>query len=189
MTRIGIILGSTRPGRVGDQVAAWVQQVAVTRTDAEFELLDLIDYSLPHLDEEVPPAMDQYSQPHTLAWAEKIASFDGFIIVTPEYNHFTSGAMKDALDFLNKEWNNKAVGFVGYGAYGGSRAIDHLRAVVAELAMADVRALVALHLATDFENFSIFRPAERHTAELHKVLDETIAWSNALVPLRLPVHA
>ncbi|MFF1629007.1 NADPH-dependent FMN reductase, partial [Streptomyces sp. NPDC058272] len=86
MTRIGIILGSTRPGRNGEAVARWVHEVAAQRTDAEFELIDLLDYKLPHLDEAYPPSLGQYSQPHTLNWAAKNASFDGFVMVTPEYN-------------------------------------------------------------------------------------------------------
>ena len=94
--RIGIIIGSTRPGRVGDQVARWVLAQATARADAEFELVDLADFALPHLDEAVPPSMGQYAQAHTKAWAEKVDSFDGFIFVTPEYNHSTSGALKNA---------------------------------------------------------------------------------------------
>ena len=166
MTKIGIILGSTRPGRNGEAVARWVADIAAERTDAEFELVDLLDYKLPHLDEVVPPSMGQYSQQHTLAWAEKIASFDGFIMVTPEYNHSTSGALKNAIDFLYAEWNNKAVGFVSYGGVGGARAVEHLRLIVAELQMADVRAQVTLSLHTDFENFSVFKPGDYHAAEI-----------------------
>ena len=139
MTRIGIILGSTRPGRNGEQVARWVLEHASRRADATFELIDLLDYPLPHLDEPLPPSMGQYQNSHTQEWAAKIASFDGFVIVTPEYNHGTSGVLKNAIDFLFAEWNNKAVGFVGYGAVGGARAIEHLRLVAGELQMADVR--------------------------------------------------
>jgi NAD(P)H-dependent FMN reductase len=189
MTKIGIILGSTRPGRNGEAVAKWVLDVAKQRADAEFELVDLLDYNLPHLDEAVPPSMGQYSRPHTLAWAEKIASFDGFIIVTPEYNHSTSGALKNAIDFLFAEWNNKAVGFVGYGSVGGARAVEHLRLVAGELMMADVRAQVTLTLADDFENYSTFVPSERQAGALAAVLDQTVAWSRALAPLREPVAA
>ncbi|MFF3148844.1 NADPH-dependent FMN reductase, partial [Streptomyces sp. NPDC057927] len=82
MTRIGIILGSTRPGRNGEAVAHWVHELATRRTDAQYELVDLVDYKLPLLDEAYPPAMGQYTQPHTQQWAAKIASFDGFVIVT-----------------------------------------------------------------------------------------------------------
>ncbi|MCX4909105.1 NADPH-dependent FMN reductase [Streptomyces sp. NBC_00878] len=184
MTKIGIILGSTRPGRNGEAVARWVHEVAGQRTDAEFELVDLLDYKLPHLDEALPPSMGQYTQPHTLSWARKIASFDGFVIVTPEYNHSTSGALKNAIDFLYAEWNNKAVGFVSYGAAGGTRAVEHLRLIAGELQMADVRAQVALSLFTDFENFSVFKPSEFQRESLGTTLDQVVAWSQALAPLR-----
>ena len=100
MPKIAIILGSTRPGRNGEAVAKWVLDIAKQRSDAEYELVDIAEYKLPHLDEPMPPAMGQYSQPHTKAWAEKIASFDGFVFVTPEYNHSTSGVLKNAIDYL-----------------------------------------------------------------------------------------
>jgi NAD(P)H-dependent FMN reductase len=184
MTRIGIILGSTRPGRNGEAVARWVAEVAAQRTDAEFELVDLLDYKLPHLDESLPPALGQYSQPHTRRWADKIASFDGYVMLTPEYNHSTSGALKNAIDFLYAEWNNKAVGFVSYGSAGGTRAAEHLRLIAGELQMADVRAQVALSLFTDFENFSTFKPSEFQRESLTTTLDQVVAWSTALAPLR-----
>jgi NAD(P)H-dependent FMN reductase len=186
MTKIGIILGSTRPGRNGEGVAKWVLEVASRRTDAEFELVDLLDYKLPHLDEGLPPSMGQYSQPHTIEWANKIASFDGFVMVTPEYNHSTSSALKNAIDFLYSEWNNKAVGFVSYGALGGARAVEHLRLIAGELQMADVRAQVALSLFTDFENFSELSPTDYQTQALNTMLDQLVAWSKALAPLRVP---
>ncbi|MDO3705055.1 NAD(P)H-dependent oxidoreductase [Micromonospora sp. C28SCA-DRY-2] len=184
MTRIGIILGSTRPGRNGEAVARWVLDVAKQRTDAEFELVDLLDYQLPHLDESIPPSLGQYTQPHTQRWASTIASFDGFVMVTPEYNHSTSGALKNAIDFLYAEWNNKAVGFVSYGSAGGTRAVEHLRLIAGELQMADVRAQVALSLFTDFENFSVFTPNEFQRGALNTTLDQVVAWSGALAPLR-----
>ncbi|MDP9846504.1 NADPH-dependent FMN reductase [Streptosporangium lutulentum] len=184
MTKIGIILGSTRPGRNGEAVAKWVYEIASKRDDAEFELVDLLDYKLPHLDEAMPPSLGQYTQPHTLEWAAKIASFDGFVMVTPEYNHSTSGALKNAIDFLFAEWNNKAVGFVGYGSAGGARAVEHLRLIAGELMMADVRAQVTLSLATDFENYHLFKPADFHTQSLGATLDQVVAWSKALAPLR-----
>ena len=186
MTKIGIILGSTRPGRNGEAVAKWVLDIASQRTDAEFELVDLLDYKLPHLDEAIPPSLGQYTQPHTIEWAEKIASFDGFVMVTPEYNHSTSGALKNAIDFLFAEWNNKAVGFVSYGALGGARAVEHLRLIAGELMMADVRAQLAFSLASDFENYSTFVPKDFHTPLLNQVLDQVVSWSNALSHLRQP---
>ncbi len=186
MTRIGIILGSTRPNRNGEQVAKWVYETASRRDDAEFELVDLRDYPLPHLDEPLPPSMGQYQNEHTRQWADKIASFDGFVIVTPEYNHSTSGVLKNAIDYLYAEWNNKTVGFVSYGGVGGARAAEHLRLVAGELQMADVRQQVALSLLTEFENFSVFKPGDYNLAALNILLDQVVAWSTALAPLRQP---
>ena len=186
MTRIGIILGSTRPNRNGEQVAKWVYETAARRSDAEFELVDLRDYPLPHLDEPLPPSMGQYQNDHTKEWSDKIASFDGFVMVTPEYNHSTSGVLKNAIDYLYAEWNNKAVGFVSYGGVGGARAAEHLRLVAGELQMADVRQQVALSLLTEFENFSVFKPGDYNVAALDTLLDQVVAWSTALAPLRQP---
>jgi NAD(P)H-dependent FMN reductase len=184
MTRVGIILGSTRPNRNGEQVAKWVLEVASGRADTEFELVDLRDYPLPHLDEPLPPSVGQYQNDHTRKWADKIASFDGFVMVTPEYNHSTSGVLKNAIDYLYAEWNNKAVGFVSYGVVGGARAAEHLRLVAAELQMADVRQQVALSLITEFEQFSVFKPGDYNLPALNTMLDQIVAWSTALAPLR-----
>jgi NAD(P)H-dependent FMN reductase len=184
MLRIGIVVGSTRPGRKADAVAQWVYDLAKQRMDAEFEIVDIEHYHLPLLDEPVPPSRGQYSHAHTKEWAAKIDSFDAYVFVTPEYNHGTSGALKNALDFLFKEWNNKAAGFVSYGSAGGARAVEQLRLVMGELKIADVRAQVMLSLFTDFENFTTFRPHERHQQSVHGMLDEVVAWGGALKPLR-----
>ena len=184
MLKLAIIIGSTRPGRVGEAVARWVYQLAQQRRDAEFELVDIRDFNLPLLDEPVPPSQGQYSKPHTKAWAAKIGSFDGYIVVTPEYNHGIAGALKNAIDFLYAEWNNKAAGFVGYGSAGGTRAVENLRLVMAELQVATVRAQVALSLFTDFENFTVFKPASYHEKSLHQMFDQVIAWGGALKALR-----
>jgi NAD(P)H-dependent FMN reductase len=184
MSRIGIILGSTRPNRNGEQVAQWVYEVASRRGDAEFELVDLRDYPLPHLDEPLPPTMGQYQNDHTKQWAAKIAPFDGYVFVTPEYNHSTSGVLKNAIDYLYAEWNNKAAGIVSYGGVGGARAAEHLRLVLGELQIADVRQQVPLSLLTEFENFSVFKPNDYSLAALGILLDQVIAWSVALAPVR-----
>jgi NAD(P)H-dependent FMN reductase len=186
MTKIGIILGSTRPGRNGEAVAKWVYDIASRRSDAEFELVDLLDYNLPHLDEAVPPSMGQYANEHTRQWAAKVAELDGFVFVTPEYNHSTSGALKNAIDFVYAEWNNKAAGFVSYGSAGGTRAVEALRLVMGELMVADVRQQVILSLANDFENFSKFKPAPGHEKALNTLLDQLVAWSTALRNVREP---
>jgi NAD(P)H-dependent FMN reductase len=184
MLRVAIIVGSTRPGRKADAIAQWVHGIAKKRDDAELEVVDIKDFNLPLLDEAMPPSRGQYTQPHTLAWAAKIASFDAFVFVTPEYNHGPSGALKNAIDYLYREWNNKACGFVGYGAAGGVRAVEQLRLVMGELLVADVRAQVALSLTTDFEGFAVFKPAAHHEKSLGTMLDQVIAWGGALKTLR-----
>jgi NAD(P)H-dependent FMN reductase len=110
MLRIAIIIGSTRAGRKGEAVAKWVYEIAQNRSDAEVELVDIKDFDLPLLDEPVSPIMGQYNKPHTKTWAAKIGSFDGYVFVTPEYNHGISGALKNAIDFLYHVWVNKADG-------------------------------------------------------------------------------
>ncbi len=184
MVNIGIVIGSTRPGRNGEAVARWVHAIAAKRGDASFELVDLKDFNLPHLDEALPPSFGQYSQPHTKAWSDAIRSYDGYVFVTPEYNHSTSGALKNAIDFLYGEWNNKAAGFVSYGSAGGTRAVEHLRLIMGELQVADVRAQVALSLFTDFENFRAFTPAPQQEDSVNAMLDQVVAWSGALKGLR-----
>jgi NAD(P)H-dependent FMN reductase len=184
MTKVAIILGSTRPGRNGEAVAKWVYDIASKRDDAEFELVDLADFNLPHLDEAMPPSLGQYAKQHTKDWSAKIATFDGYVFVTPEYNHSTSGALKNAIDFLAGEWVNKAAGFVSYGSAGGTRAVEHLRLIMGELQVADVRAQVALSLFTDFENFTKFAPGPQHEDQVGVMLSQVVAWSRALEPLR-----
>jgi NAD(P)H-dependent FMN reductase len=184
MTRIGVILGSTRPGRRGEPVARWVMDEAGRRSDAEFVLVDLADYPLPHLDEPLPPSMGQYQNTHTQEWAATIGQFDGYVFITPEYNHSTSGVLKNAIDFLYAEWNNKAMGVVSYGVIGGSRAAEHLRLIAGELKLAAVRTNVTLSLVTDFENFTDFNPNARQAQVLDTLLTEVVAWSQALAPLR-----
>jgi NAD(P)H-dependent FMN reductase len=129
--------------------------------------------------------MGQYSQPHTKRWSAKIASFDGFVFVTPEYNHSTSGALKNAIDFLFAEWNNKSAGFVSYGSAMGVRAVEHLRLIMAELMIADVRAQVMLSLFTDFENFSTFKPALDKEKTVTAMLNQVIQWAEAMKSVRV----
>jgi len=184
MIRIAIIIGSTRPGRKAEAVAKWVYEIARMRSDAEFELVDIKDFNLPLLDEPMSPTMGQYTHQHTKDWSAKIASFDAYVFVTPEYNHGTSGALKNAIDYLFNEWANKSAGFVGYGGASGTRAVENLRLIMGELQIADVRAQVGLSLFTDFENFSVFKPAHHHQKSVNAMLDQVIAWGGALKTLR-----
>lgn len=184
MLKIGIILGSTRPNRVGPQVAVWVESIAARRDDADVELVDLRDQALPHLDEPLSPMLGQYQNEHTKAWAEKIASFDALIFVTPEYNHGLPGALKNAIDFLHAEWNNKAAGIVSYGVAGGMGAAAQLRQICGQLGMADVPGQVGLNLHTEFENYTTFKPGEHSVRALGGLLDQVVAWGTALATQR-----
>ena len=184
MLKIGIITGSTRPNRKSLDVARWVLETAQKRGDAQYELVDIQDFELPLFDEPMPPILGQYQQPHTKRWAERVASLDGFVFVTPEYNHGIPAALKNAIDFLFAEWNHKAAGFVSYGGSGGARAVEQLRLVLAEVQVATVRAQLTLSMWTDFESFTTFRPTLEHEKSLGKVLDEVLAWAGALKSLR-----
>lgn len=184
MVRIAIIIGSTRPGRIGPAVAKWAYGIAKERTDAEFELVDIADYHLPLLDEPELASTGKYAHAHTIAWSKKIAEFDGYVFVTPEYNHTTCAALKNAIDYLYKEWNNKTAGFVSYGGSGGIRAVELLRPVMSQMQMADVAAQVALPLFSDFDENDQVKPSPRRKKEMNAMLDQVIAWARALAPLR-----
>ncbi|HWO74435.1 MAG TPA: NADPH-dependent FMN reductase [Bacillus sp. (in: firmicutes)] len=176
--KIGIILGSTRQGRVSTQVGEWVKGIADKRGDAEYEIVDIADYKLPFLGE------TDGSEPGIAAWNEKLASLDGFVFIVAEYNHSITGALKNALDMAREAWNNKAAGIVSYGSTGGARAAEHLRGILGELMVADVRTHPTLSLFTDFENFSVFKPQDLHLDNVNLMLDQVVAWSGALKTLR-----
>jgi NAD(P)H-dependent FMN reductase len=184
MLRVGIVIGSLRPGRKAEPVARWILDIASKRTDAEFALVDLKEFDLPLLDEAAPPAAGQYTMAHTKAWAATIASFDGYVFVTPEYNHSVPAALKNAIDYLYREWNNKAAGFVSYGTAGGVRAVEQLRLIMGELQVADVRAQVVLSIRSDFVDYTEFRPAAHQLRSAGAMLDQVVAWSRALKAVR-----
>jgi NAD(P)H-dependent FMN reductase len=186
---LAIIVGSTRPGRNAESVARWVAEVASAHEGADFELVDIADFALPLLDEPFSALATKrmartYAHPHTQAWSEKIAGFDGYVLVTPEYNFGIPAALKNALDYLHPEWNDKAAGFVSYGSNGGVRATAQLREVLGELQVATVNPEVNLSLYADFEHYTTFRPNDAHLPTLNAMLDQVIKWSRALKPLR-----
>lgn len=182
--KIAIIIGSTRPGRNGKQVADWIATQAADR-DASYELIDIEDFNLPLLDEPTPAGAgpEHYTQEHTKAWSAAIAPFDAYVIVTPEYNHGVNAALKNALDFLYQEWNNKPASFVGYGSLGGARAIEHLRGIVAQLGMASVPNTVTFSLMTEFPD-GTFTPADYQLPSVEALFEQTEAWATALKTLR-----
>lgn len=183
--RIAIIVGSTRPGRHGSAVGAWVAEQAAGRDDATFELVELAEQNLQLLDEEtVPGAADrQYERETTRAWGAKVDGFDGFVWVTPEYNHGVPAAFKNAFDVLYPEWNHKAVTFVGYGAAGGVRAVEQWRQITANAHLHSTRAQLELSLFLDWSDAG-FTPGERRPDELDTALDELVALTKAVAVLR-----
>lgn len=172
---IGIILGSTREGRVSPQVGEWVKSIADKRGDANYEIVDIKDFNLPFLGEADAPGIAE--------WNKKLASLDGFVFIVQEYNHSITGVLKNALDLAREAWNNKAAGIVSYGSTGGARAAEHLRGIMGELMIADVRTHPTLSLFHDFEDGE-FKPQDLHLENVNLMLDQVNAWSGALKTLR-----
>ncbi|WP_214851252.1 NADPH-dependent FMN reductase [Exiguobacterium sp. s193] len=175
---IGIILGSTREGRLSPQVGSWVKQLADRRGDANYTIIDIAEYKLPLLGEKDGDATG------ATAWSEAIAAQDGFVFITQEYNHSISASLKNALDYLRVEWHNKAAGIVSYGSVGGARAAEHLRGILGELMVADVRVHPALSLFTDFENGAVLKAASVQETSVNQMLDQVIPWATALKTIR-----
>lgn len=184
MLEVCVLICSTRPNRVGDQVGRWAHGVLSKREDANFTLVDLRDMGLPLFDEPHPPAATGTPvHEHTRRWSQVVSGFDAFVFVVPEYNHSIPGAFKNALDYLYAEWADKAAGFVGYGTVGAARSIEHLRGVMGQLNIADVRPQVSLFLDRDFDA-GRFVPTDRHARALGRVADKTVEWGSALKTVR-----
>lgn len=172
--KIGVVLGSIREGRFGSQVAQWVMENLPETDGVEVELLDLKDFDVPLLTSpNVPGAAGRtYESEAVTAWSQAVDGFDGFLFVTPEYNHSVPGAFKNAVDSLGPEWWGKAVGFISYGADGGIRAVEHWRTVAANLGMQDVRAQVPFYIFTERAEDGSFAPNERRADELAGVWEQ-----------------
>lgn len=175
---IGIILGSTREGRLSPQVGDWVKGLADKRGDANYTIIDIADYKLPLLGENGGDASG------AAGWSQAVAAQDGFVFIAQEYNHSITGSLKNALDYLRVEWNNKAAGIVSYGSVGGARAAEHLRGILGELSVADVRVHPALSLFTDFENGAELKAASVQEDSVNQMLDQVIPWATALKTVR-----
>lgn len=180
--KIGIVIGSVRETRNGLSVGKWVYDFAVNRKDENvtYELVDLKEYDLPFLG--VTPTESQGAG--IGRWMEKMSSFDGYVFVTPEYNRAVPGAFKNALEFLKAEVANKPVGYVSYGGLNGAFAIQSLRTINAEQKLASVRTMLTFSLMTDFENFSVFKPAQYHAVNANEMLNEVLLWAKALKTIR-----
>lgn len=174
MAKIGIILGSIREGRSGEAIANWVKEIADKReSGVEYELLDLKSFNVPLLESAIVSGManGQYDNANVQAWADAIKSCDGFIFVTPEYNHSVPGAFKNAYDSLGAEWAGKPVAFVGYGASGAIRAVEAWRLVVSNFQMAQLRNQLEVSIFSDFTDGE-FTPDEDKTKRMDNILAE-----------------
>jgi len=192
--KIAIITGSTRPGRRAPLVSKWVLEVLGSQPamlDGEVTLhnIDLATTDLPQFCEPAPPMTGIYQHAYTRDWSALIASFDAYVFITPEYNHSLPSALKNAIDHLYREWNDKVAGIVSYGVAGGVRAGEHLRQIFAEVKIATVRSHVALSVFEDFVaegpmDTGEFAPRPNHEAALIALGTQVLEWGGALRQLR-----
>jgi NAD(P)H-dependent FMN reductase len=190
MVNIKVIVGSTREGRFSDKTAAWIAAEMGAHADVQVEILDLRDYDMPFFNEAVSPSFKQapYTNEAVARFTKKIADGDAYIMVTPEYNHSTSGVLKNALDWVYQEWNNKPVAFVSYGSVGGARAVEHLRLIAVELQMAPIRA--AVHIPGEHYFPVLFGKASADdlfatlTHQADTMTTQLLWWTNALKEAR-----
>ena len=183
---IAIIVGSTRQGRFADKPVQWISELGSNRKDLRFEVVDLRDFPMPFFDEAGSPAAVPPTNVTAVEWGKKLATFDGFIFVTPEYNHGITAVLKNALDYAYKEWNYKPAAFVGYGAVGAARAIQNLRMTAATLRMAPISKAVHLTMAEvqgiqGGKTFATFPHLEQSA---NAMLEELSLWLKALRPMR-----
>jgi NAD(P)H-dependent FMN reductase len=185
--KIQVIVSSTRPGRIGERVGRWVAAVAAERTDFEVELVDLADYDLPHFDEPKSPRFNPARESNTVArrWLAKAGEADGYVIITPEYNHSIPGILKDAIDYTDWQFTKKPVAIVSYGTVGGARAAEQLKLIMTEAKAAlvpEAVALIGVHGIIDEDGRYVgdtsghFNPA----SNLRKVLSELAWWTSTL---------
>jgi NAD(P)H-dependent FMN reductase len=183
MLRIAIVTG-TRPGRLNDAVARWILDLASNRPDVHVSRIDIGAYGL-------PPAASAALRPgsdageHVRAWSRTVASFDGFVFVTPEYVPSSSAALRTAIGLAADDWSDKAAGFVGYGAQGAARAVEDLRQALAGVGVASVAPPVSLTLVPRPWRRLSFVPAARHAPEVHVLLERVVTWASALKSSRM----
>lgn len=190
--RLGIVVGTTRPGRKAADVAAWAATAAREHGEIEVVVLDPAKFALPLLDEPVAAAFGQYQHAHTRAWAAAVAACDAFVFVTPEYNHSFPAALKNAIDYLYEEWHHKPAAVIGYGLQGGVRAVEALRPVLVEVGAVPMSGQVALSVFEDFSYDDDDDPASAFTVTarafqdggLRQLLDQVLAYARVLAPLR-----
>ena len=182
--KIGVILGSTRPGRNGEAVAKWfMSQADKYESDTEFELVDLAKWDLPVFNEPGFPASGEYANEKTKEWSQEIAQYDGFIYLVTEYNRGMPAAIKNAIDYLYHEWSFKPVGFVGYSSAGAFRTISQLRDVVGELNMVGIRKQIAINVWEAVADGK-WAAGDKHDKEVEGLLGQLEWWARLLKPAR-----
>ncbi len=186
--RIGIVLSTTRPARFADRPAQWLLELARARDDIDFEIVDLRDYRMPFFEEDRSPAYQAPEDEAVRRWSAKMASLDGYIFVTAEYNHSISGVLKNALDFLFAEVQRKPASFLAYGSSGGARAVEHLRHILAEMQVATIKHTVHIGM---IELVGMLREGKSMAdypylvEPENKMLDEMAWWTKTLRAGRL----
>lgn len=186
MVNIKLVVGSSRPGRFADIPAEWIKENASKYPNINFEVIDLRDVDLPMLDVETPPMVQPAQSDHAKKWAQIIEESDGFVFLTPEYNHAASPSTINAIDYLFKEWNYKPVAFVSYGAdAGGARAVEHLRAAFVQVKAFNLHEQVVIPNYWEYVNETgEFTPTKTHQQKLDQLLEQIIFWSKELMQIR-----
>ncbi|HEU0165803.1 MAG TPA: NAD(P)H-dependent oxidoreductase [Thermomicrobiales bacterium] len=189
--KLGIIIASTRPGRVGLPVGQWVAQAAAEHGGFEIDVIDHAEVNLPLMDEPAHPRLRQYTHDHTIAWSERIDALDAFVVVMPEYNYGFTAPLKNALDYLSQEWQYKAIGIVSYGGLsGGLRAVQMLKPVLLALKLSPINEAVAITaVSSHLDDEGVFEPTESLSGQARTMFAEIQRWVPALRPLRAPALA
>ncbi|MCB1497191.1 MAG: NAD(P)H-dependent oxidoreductase [Bauldia sp.] len=191
MLNIAVILGSTREGRFGEKPARWIYGELAKRKGVEPAFIDLRDHKLPFFNKAMAPGYikEPYGDEAVARWTQAIGAQDGFVVVAPEYNRSVGGEMKNAFDWVYREWNRKAAGFVAYGSVGGARAVEHMRLIAIELQMAPIRH--GVHLPMDLYMSMVGEEAPVDPALFAPVrqmadtmLDQLVWWTGALKEAR-----
>lgn len=183
--KLNIIIGSTRPGRVGPAIGEWLKAFAEKHGKFEVELVDLAKFELPLLDEAAHPVTQKYEHDHTKRWSASVASADAYIFLTPEYTYFPPASLVNALQVLSREWAHKVAGVVSYGGIsGGLRASQELRLMIANANMHAVPQTVPVPMFSQFVSEGVFTPSEPIETGAKGQLDELYKWAVALQAMR-----
>lgn len=186
LPKLQVIICSTRPGRVGASVARWFYGLAENQNTFDTQLIDLVDFNLPLLDEPFHPKLQRYQHAHTKAWSESVASADAYIFVTPEYNYSPPPALVNALDYVYREWNYKPCGFVSYGGIsGGLRSVQAVKSQIITLKMMPMVEGVMIPFVANFLNeMGDFQSNEQIDKSAVTLLNELLRWTLGLKAMR-----